>query len=48
MKSPIATTSTWGGNPLSSLPSLTDGDIIDAHSYGGVGCLKQTRSMRRI
>ena len=34
---PIATTSTWGGNPLSSLPALTAGDIIDAHAYGGVG-----------
>jgi hypothetical protein len=30
---PIATTSSWGG-PLSSLPALTDGDIIDAHAYG--------------
>ena len=40
VKSPIATTSTWGRNPLSSLPSLTDGDIIDAHSYGGVGVLE--------
>jgi Cellulase (glycosyl hydrolase family 5) len=38
-KSPIVTTSTWGVNPLSSLPSLTDGDIIDVHSYGGVGVL---------
>jgi hypothetical protein len=40
VKSPIVTTSTWGGNPLSSLPSLTDGDIIDAHSYGGVSALE--------
>ncbi len=30
----IATTNTWGDNPLSSLPSLTDGDVIDVHSYG--------------
>src|SRR5262249_8276714 len=36
VKVPIATTDTWGLNPLSSLPSLTDGQIIDAHSYGGV------------
>jgi hypothetical protein len=40
VKSVIATTSTWGRNPLSSLPSLTDGDIIDAHSYGGLGVLE--------
>jgi len=40
VKSPIVTTDTWGGNPLSSLPSLTDGDIIDAHSYGGIGTLE--------
>ena len=33
---PIVTTSTWGNNPLSSLPALTDGDLIDVHSYGGV------------
>ncbi len=31
---PIATTSTWGNNPLYSLPALTAGDIIDAHAYG--------------
>lgn len=30
----IATTSIWGDDPLYSLPSLTDGDIIDAHAYG--------------
>ena len=36
VKVPIATTSTWGSNPLSSLPALTAGNIIDAHSYGGV------------
>ena len=32
---PIVTTSTWGENPLSSLPALTTGDIVDAHAYGG-------------
>ena len=37
VRAPIVTTSTWGMNPLSSLPALTAGDIIDAHSYGGVG-----------
>lgn len=36
---PIATTNTWGGNGLSSLPALTAGDLIDAHSYGGLGQL---------
>ncbi len=30
----IATTNTWGDNPISSLPSLTDGEVIDVHSYG--------------
>lgn len=34
-KVPIATTSFWGFSPLSSLPSLTTGDIVDVHSYGG-------------
>lgn len=33
---PIATTSIWGDDPLYSLPSLTDGDIIDAHVYGEI------------
>ena len=33
-KSLIATTSSWGGMGLSGLPSLTDGSVIDAHSYG--------------
>ena len=37
---PIATTSSWGENPLSSLPALTAGDLIDVHSYGGVGELE--------
>lgn len=40
VKVPIVTTSTWG-NPLSSLPALTTGDIIDAHSYGGSGELEK-------
>lgn len=34
-RSLIATTSTWGFNPLSSLPALTAGDLIAVHSYGG-------------
>jgi Cellulase (glycosyl hydrolase family 5) len=41
VKSPIVTTSTWGLNPLSSLPALTAGNIIDVHSYGGVGELEK-------
>ncbi len=34
VQSPIATTNFWGGDPLFSLPPLTDGDLIDVHSYG--------------
>jgi hypothetical protein len=36
-KAPIVTTASWGDNPLSSLPALTAGDMIAAHSYGRVG-----------
>lgn len=35
VKAPIATTSSWGLDPLFSLPALTAGDIVDIHSYGG-------------
>ena len=38
---PIVTTNTWGLNPLSSLPALTAGDLIDAHAYGGPGELER-------
>ncbi|MDF3933408.1 cellulase family glycosylhydrolase [Pseudomonas citronellolis] len=41
VKVPIVTTSTWGRNGLSALPALTSGDLIDAHSYGGVGQLER-------
>lgn len=34
-KVPIATTSTWGMDPLYSLPALTTGDMVDVHAYGG-------------
>ena len=34
VKSMIATTNSWGYMELFGLPSLTDGDLIDAHSYG--------------
>lgn len=40
VKVPIVTTNTWGANPLSSLPALTAGDMIDVHSYGGAGELE--------
>jgi hypothetical protein len=36
VRAPIVTTSTWGFNPLSSLPALTLGDFIDAHAYAGI------------
>ena len=36
---PIASTSSWGEEPLSSLPALTSGDVIDVHAYGGLGQL---------
>lgn len=41
VKIPIVTTSQWGDNPLSSLPALTAGDLIDVHAYGGVGELRK-------
>lgn len=33
IKVPIVTTSSWGENGISSLPALSDGDMIDVHSY---------------
>jgi hypothetical protein len=36
---PIATTNFWGNDGLYSLPALTDGDIIDVHSYGDAEAL---------
>lgn len=41
VKVPIATTSSWGGDGLSSLPALTSGDVVDVHSYGGGGQLEK-------
>ena len=41
VKVPIATSHYWGGELLSSLPALTVGDLIDAHSYGGTGDLEK-------
>jgi hypothetical protein len=34
VKSLIATTNSWGKMGVEGLPSITDGSIIDAHSYG--------------
>ena len=31
---PIVTTSSWGDMTLAGLPSLTDGDVVDVHTYG--------------
>ena len=33
VRAPVATCHMWGGNPLFSLPALTTGEIIDAHTY---------------
>jgi len=41
VKVPIATTSSWGREGMSSLPALTAGDVIDVHSYGGAGQLEK-------
>jgi len=41
VKARIVTTSFWGEEPLSSLPALADGDLIDAHSYGYAGELQK-------
>jgi hypothetical protein len=41
LKVPIVTTNYWGDDPLSSLPALTAGDMIDVHSYGGSGELEK-------
>ncbi len=44
VKAPIATTSYWGGESLFSVPSLTDGDVIDVHSYGVSEALSTNRA----
>lgn len=41
VKVPIVTTNSWGKNPLSSLPALTSGDMIDVHSYQEFGALEK-------
>lgn len=40
LKVPVSTTSSWGQNPAFSLPALTVGDVVDAHSYGTEGWLE--------
>jgi len=40
VKSLISTTNSWGHMGLFGLPSLTDGSIIDAHTYGKADELK--------
>lgn len=40
VKVPIATTNVWW-TPLSSLPALTAGDLIDVHTYGSAGQLNR-------
>jgi hypothetical protein len=41
VKARIATTNFWGEEPLSSLPALAAGDLIDVHSYGNTGELEK-------
>jgi len=41
VKVPIVTTSSWEANPLSALPALTSGDLVDVHSYGRTGELEK-------
>lgn len=40
VKVPLVTTSAWGNNPLSALPALSVGDMIDAHAYQPYGALE--------
>src|SRR4029077_20028081 len=35
----VAVGNMWGDNPLSSIPALAVGDIIDVHAYDGPGTL---------
>jgi hypothetical protein len=41
VKVPIVPTNTWGENPLSALPALMTGDLIDVHSYGSIAELER-------
>jgi hypothetical protein len=42
VKVPVATTNTWGGNALSSLPALTAGSLVDVHAYAPQGQLQRS------
>ncbi len=46
VKAPISTMNTWGGMPLSGLPSLGDGDIITVNSYGRADALSTNPRVR--
>lgn len=39
VKVPIVTGTQWGGNPLSSLPSVANSDMVDVHTYAPAGQL---------
>lgn len=39
VKVPVSTTQMWGQMPLSGLPALTAGSIVDVHSYGSAEAL---------
>lgn len=39
LRAPVATTNSWGDDPMASLPALTVGDVIDVHAYDGEGTL---------
>ena len=48
VKAHIVPTSTWGKNPLSSLPALTSGGMIAVHSYGGTVSSTGTQFTRQF
>jgi hypothetical protein len=39
LRVPVATTNMWGANPLYALPPVMDGNVVDAHAYGGAEAL---------
>jgi hypothetical protein len=41
LRTTLSSTSAWGNGPLSSLPALLAGDVVDAHAYGFVGELER-------
>ena len=42
LRTTVSSTSAWGYMPLSSMPALLAGDVIDAHAYGFVGELDRS------